>query len=268
MIPKLVTLATVALLLAGCGDDPQPTRRTIADQSDQADPHGGETNPHGSAPNPHGGMAGQTSRPAATGPQVSLGAMVMTAPDGWQRKQASSQFLLAEFSLPQAEGDTAGGRLTVTGVGGTVAANVERWKGQFGGNPTDESQETKEIGGVSVAMVSLSGTFADQHAMGGPVTQRPGYRMRAAIFHVGSQQFIIKCVGPKKTMANSEGAFTTFIESLKRPEPPSTKPGPAKPESPPTPDATKPDATKPDATEPDATEPDATEPDATEPETP
>ena len=259
MTPRIVTIMLIALLVAGCGENPQPTRRTIADQPNQKDPHGG-------MPKPHGAMPGQMARPPVTGPEVRLGSMVMTAPDGWQRKQPRSpQITLAEFSLPAAEGDTNGGRLTISHVGGNIDALMDYWRRQFIGNPTEEPQETKEISGVSVVVVGLSGTFSGQRQESETATQHAGHRMRAAIFSVGSRPFVVKCVGPKKTMANSEDAFMAFLDSLKRPEPPSTKMEPVKPKSPATPDATEPDATEPEPPQPETPAPDATEP-ATESE--
>ncbi|NQT41646.1 MAG: hypothetical protein HQ581_29425 [Planctomycetes bacterium] len=285
MPPRTVTIALVALLIAGCGEDPQPSRRIIAGPPGSENPHGGSPNPHGGMSktqggmaNPHGGMAmprggrpGQMSRPAATGPEVHLGSMVMTAPDGWQRQQVPERgFILADFSLPAAEGDIAGGRLTISGVKASapVDAMMDYWRQQFTGTPTETPQETREISGVSVVLVGMSGAFGGQPQGANTATGNTGDRMQVATFILDGRRYGIKCVGPTKTMANSEGAFMAFIESLRRPEPPSTKAGPAKPEPPAAPEDPKPETAEPEATQPETAEPEATQSEATEPESP
>ncbi|MBC8871448.1 MAG: hypothetical protein H8E44_18650 [Planctomycetes bacterium] len=45
-----------------------------------------------------------------------------------QRKSAMIQ---AEFALPKAEGDVRDGRLTVVKAGGSIDANIRRWRHQF-----------------------------------------------------------------------------------------------------------------------------------------
>jgi hypothetical protein len=197
------------LLVAGCADARKPSvRRGTEEPDSQSTGTVGSTELSPSMPSAH-------AVPEALGPEVYLGTMYLTAPEGWIRKQPRSGFVLAEFSLPRAEGDEADGRLTVTAVGGSIEDNVARWRQQFGGRPERESQEDLQIAGVEVALVDFSGTYDDTH-MGMPISvERPGYRMRGAIFSIGGQQFIIKCYGPEKTMAQQADGFVGFIRSLK-----------------------------------------------------
>lgn len=171
---------------------------------------------HGS-PDGVGGMASPhgTGGPVDLGPKVELGPVSLTAPDSWVRNQRRSRIVLAEFSLPRAEGDPADGRLTVTEVGGGVEANVDRWRKQFGGEPEQESVKEVEIAGVRVALVDLSGTYLDRHMGFGPEEPHSGYRMLAAIFTVGGRPFVIKAYGPEKTLADHSEEFQTFIRSMK-----------------------------------------------------
>jgi hypothetical protein len=71
---------------------------------------------------------------------VELDAITLTAPEGWGRKPTSSGFLLAEFTLPRANDDDWDGRLTVSSAGGDIEANIDRWRGQFGGKPSNETR--------------------------------------------------------------------------------------------------------------------------------
>jgi len=154
---------------------------------------------------------------------VDLDGHVLTAPDEWVRVSASSMFLIAEFTLTRAEGDARDGRLTVSTAGGTIDNNLERWKGQFGGTPASESQETLDVGGVQVVLVDYTGTFNDSMGpMLGGGEPRTGYRMIGAIIPLGEKLFFVKGYGPEKTVAAHADLIRAFVQSLK---PASTAPG-------------------------------------------
>jgi hypothetical protein len=81
---------------------------------------------------------GATDHPptvSEAGGKLRLDKLSFEVPEGWQTKPASSSFVLAEFVLPKAEGDDADGRLTVSAAGGSIEANIDRWRDQFGGKP-------------------------------------------------------------------------------------------------------------------------------------
>ncbi len=160
------------------------------------------------------GMPGVEKAMTATGPEVDLGGKKMTAPQAWVRKRPRSAMLLAEFSLPHVEEDSNDGRLTVMAVGGSIDANINRWREQFVGKPKKDSREQIDVAGIPVTLVDLSGAYSDQHGMSGPVAERPEYRMRAAIFDLNGRQHIIKCYGPQKTMAHYDDDFEAFVKSL------------------------------------------------------
>jgi hypothetical protein len=142
-----------------------------------------------------------------------LGRLSFQVPDGWQRLAPSSGFVMAEFTLPRAEGDTADGRLTVSAAGGSIDENIERWRGQFGGNPEHASQDRLDVNGMQVVIVDLGGTFDGQIGPGGP-----GFRMLAAIIPVGSdvtrdEFYFVKAVGPQATITAHADRFRQFVGS-------------------------------------------------------
>ena len=102
-----------------------------------------------------------------------MDAITLTAPAGWQRMQPSSSFVAAEFVLPRAEGDDADGRLTVSTAGGSVEANIDRWKGQFGPQAKQAPQEEIDVAGMKVTVVDLSGDFNDQRGPFAPAVSGP-----------------------------------------------------------------------------------------------
>ena len=253
MICRLLTIALSALLLTACGKDPQPTGRKTP-------------NPHAGMSNPHAGMSGSMGVAMAGGPEVRVGSMVLTAPDGWIRQQPTANITLAVFGLPRADGDTDDGRLTVTEVGGSVENNMAFWRDQFDGQPTHESQETVDVAGTQVVLVDIRGSHNGANQTQTPAAEQPAYRVRAAIFTLAGKQFIVKCSGPEKTIAEREEEFIGFINSLSPPKPEAAKgekSDAAEPTSdkPLAPNPTSPDPTSPDPTSPDPTSPDPTSPD-------
>jgi len=124
-------------------------------------------------------------------------------------------FILAEFALPRAEGDSADGRLTVSVARGSLKDNIERWRGQFGGKPEKESQETIKVEGIDVTLVDFSGTYQDQMGPFAPGVDRSNYRMLGAIFELGGELHFLKAYGPAKTMEARAPEFRAFVQSLK-----------------------------------------------------
>jgi len=207
-----------ALVLVGCSDSYEPARREAApaDSSVTAAP-AAPSAPADSPPpiaNPHAGLVAAAAEPL--GPEVAVGSIQLTGPEGWTRKQPRSQFVAAEFALPKAEGDEADGRLTVSLAGGTVADNVKRWRDQFGGKPEKDSEKELDIGGLKCTVVDFTGNFQDQPGPFAPAVERTGYRMLAAIIPVGDQLHFIKAYGPQKTMGDHEDAFHAFLQTLKK----------------------------------------------------
>ncbi len=140
----------------------------------------------------------------------------VTAPEAWTAVQPRSSMIQAEFALPKVDGDESDGRLTVMMAGGSIDANVERWRGQFA-ELEDKPVEKLDASGKKVTLVDLSGTFNEQRGMMGPVTERPGYRMLAAIIEMPSGLLFVKGYGPAKTMAKHAGDFRAFVETLASP---------------------------------------------------
>jgi hypothetical protein len=124
---------------------------------------------------------------------------------------------LAEYAVPKTEGDTQDARLTVSQFGGTVEANIDRWKAQFGKKLDKQNQETFDVGGVKVTLADLSGTFDDARGPMAPTVTRPDYRMLGEVIEVPGQPglFFIKCYGPAKTIASRADEVKAFIRSMK-----------------------------------------------------
>ncbi len=100
------------------------------------------------------------------------------------------------------------------GQGGGVDANLDRWSGEF---DKIERQSTKrrEIGGLKVATIEASGTFAG-HTMksgdaGGPKEQ---WGLLGAIVEGPNGDVFFKLTGPAATTASARTAFEEMLSSL------------------------------------------------------
>jgi len=150
------------------------------------------------------------------GGEVRMDRLTLTAPKGWGRKTPQSTFIQAEFVLPRAEGESQDGRLTLSTAGGSVQANIDRWKDQFGGKPEKAHEEKIDVNGIAVTLVDFSGDFMDQKGPLAPGVKRSDFRMIGAIIPDGDQLHFVKAVGSKKTIESHAEKIKTFIRSAKR----------------------------------------------------
>lgn len=204
--------ALTAFLLSGCSQGSTPDAVTSDSRSNGARrTDSNETMPASSSDS---GAAADNSLDKSEG-QVELDAISLTAPAGWQTRPPGSSFVVAEFVLPRGEGDDADGRLTISTAGGTVEANIDRWKGQFDPPPQQASNDEIDVAGLKLTIVDFSGDFNDQRGPLAPAVKRPGYRMIAAVIPVEGQLYFIKATGPQNTIAAHTDAIHQFFRSVR-----------------------------------------------------
>lgn len=131
-------------------------------------------------------------------------------PSGWQEVPAA-QFLLAEYSIAGANGAKAEVNVAqLSGNGGGVLPNVNRWRGQIGLDPVDEVGLAKVTTTLTVA--GGQATFVD---MTGKDMSGEAMRLVAAIVPMGDQTWFYKLMGDEKVVADQKDAFTKFVQSAK-----------------------------------------------------
>ncbi len=157
---------------------------------------------------------------AADAPAFEAGGFNFVVPDGWKSVQPSSSMRKAELVVPGPEGTADAGQATITvfhfgpGQGGTVAQNVDRWFGQFGGNPEaiGAATATETIGTVPVTFARARGTFASGMP-GGPTTPLEGQALLGAILESPTGDVYLKMTGPIPTVEKAEPAFIQMIRA-------------------------------------------------------
>jgi len=151
----------------------------------------------------------------------SFGPIKAKVPAEWIEQTPSSSMRKAQYALPKVAGDGEDGELAVfyfgLGQGGSVEANIERWIGQISqpdGSSSKGKAKTnkKEIGGMPITLVDVSGTYSAGMMSNAP--PRQGYRMLAAVAETTEGPWFFKLTGPEKTIAKWSNSFDQFIGSF------------------------------------------------------
>ena len=145
-----------------------------------------------------------------------------TDPAGWA-SQGSAPFRVVTYSVPALPGSEKAECIVYffgPGQGGSVEANLDRWKGQFSqnGKPAEAKVAKvvrRTVHGVPVTTIDLTGTYT---ATGGQVKEGQGplasYRMVAAIAAGAGGNIFIRFVGPEKTVTAGLAKYEQLLASL------------------------------------------------------
>jgi hypothetical protein len=138
-------------------------------------------------------------------------------PTGWTFRQPSSSMRLAEAEIP---GDGGAALLTVfffgAGGGGGIEANLQRWAGQIEAEAgTEPVRRSFEVGGYSVATISVEGTLLPSRMGGGPSEPTPGSKLVGAVVEGTGGPWFFKLTGPAATVTGAEPAFDAMLRSVR-----------------------------------------------------
>ena len=147
----------------------------------------------------------------------SVAGLKWTAPSGW-KNLGSRPMRAATYNIPPAAGDRDGAECAVyffgAGQGGSVQANLDRWKGQFR-QPANAQVRKRTIHGLPVTTLDVSGEYS---GMGGPMatekTVKSGYRLLGAIVEGPGGNVFIKLTGPARTIAAARQGFEQMLSSF------------------------------------------------------
>jgi hypothetical protein len=138
-----------------------------------------------------------------------------TAPSGWS-SEGARPMRAATYRVAPATGDTVAAECGVyfygSGQGGSVDANIERWKGQFlgpDGKVPPAKVATRKAGGLAVTMIDTAGAYS---GVGG--TSSPGYRLLGAVVEGPGGNVFVKFTGPAKTIGANQQKFEQLLASF------------------------------------------------------
>ena len=144
-----------------------------------------------------------------------------TAPAGWVSK-GPAPFRIVTYAVPATSGPDKSECIVYffgPGQGGTVEANMNRWKSQFtrNGRPSPGTMSKELVHGITVTMLDISGVYA----AGGGMAQEgagpsPDYRMIASVAEGPGGNIFIRFIGPAKSVAAGMDGFRKLVGSLQR----------------------------------------------------
>lgn len=185
---KILLLAPLTLcILSSCKDEEIRTYRVATDSSAET-----PATPDVDAMPEESGNAAQS--------------VVWQVPEGWKQEKAG-QFVTAAYALP------GGGRVTVsklTGDGGGLAANLNRWRGQVGLKPVADkgvSGQPLKIADSDEVMQLFNLTSVDSAAEAEGIL--------AGILPLKTETWYFKFSGPVGVLRKNEGVFAEFLRSVR-----------------------------------------------------
>ena len=161
--------------------------------------------------------------PLAAVPADSAAGIRWTAPPQW-KTEAPRPMRAATYSIVPAAGDRGVAECVVNyfgpGQGGSVEANVERWKAQVlgaDGKPAAAKVTSRTVRGIRITVIDTAGSYT---GMGGPMAAaKPvsGYRLIGAIAEGPGGNVFFKLTGPERTISAETSRFDQLLSSI-RPE--------------------------------------------------
>jgi len=144
-----------------------------------------------------------------------------TAPAGW-KAEAARPMRAATYAVPPVSGDSDPAECGVyffgPGQGGSVEANIDRWRSQFtdpNGRTTPAKIDKGQVHGFRVTRIDTSGSYS---GMGGPMAAKaqtvPGYRLLGAIVEAPGGNIFVKFTGPMKTITANQQKFEQLLASF------------------------------------------------------
>ncbi len=156
------------------------------------------------------------------GTRVTIGNISSTTPASWKAGKVTGGIRIAQFRLPKSNDDEPVTEVAIFKSGGSVKANIDRWKNQFApprGKTTDDvAKESKiKIAGQDAAQLDITGTYKappfDPTYRG---KKMEGFRLIGIQVDVGDDTYQIKLIGPAKNVEKHKKEFDAWIKGFKK----------------------------------------------------
>lgn len=219
-LPGVLLLATLGV--TGCKADPLPRRRIPVPSSPTALQRGEDTPPQRTAPSPMNTTPRKAAQQAGHG---AVAGLRWKLPPRW-KLGPRRPMRVATYIIPSpSPNQVANGECSLfyfgQRQGGSIAANLNRWKQQFRpeagkSNLTLTKRDTQTIRGLKVATLELRGTFLfSPRPMSPTKIPRPNHHMLSAIVRAPKGLVFFKCVGPHSVMRPARREFNALLQSFK-----------------------------------------------------
>jgi len=140
-------------------------------------------------------------------------AIIWKVPAKWTVVPNPNTMRLATYHVPAAAGAPDEAEVSVTRAGGSTEANVQRWIGQFADAGPDKRTE-KNVHGLKVSMVEVSGTFQAGGMTPEAKGPRRGWSLRGAVVETADGAYFLKMTGPSASIRAARADFDALIESI------------------------------------------------------
>lgn len=163
-------------------------------------------------PPSHPPIAGLTATPqTGAGEASNQDKPEWQVPAGW-KEGAGGQFVLTQFQLAGANNAEAIVTVsTLTGDGGGLLGNVNRWRNQLTLTPLAESDLTSQV--QSLDVLGGKAKLVDMKGVSRKTSQKA--RLLGAVVPRGNQTWFYKLMGDETVVEREKAAFTTFVQTVK-----------------------------------------------------
>lgn len=176
-------------------------------------------NPDAGSGKPMGGPATTTTAAATQTAQSKAGPgeILWDVPKSWKEIPNPNAMRIATYLVARADGDPDDGEMSVSRVGGSVEANLQRWKAQFDPVKPDSTKRfERTIAGLKVTIFETAGSYTGMVVKGQQTKSRENWALLAAIVEVpGGDPWFFKLTGPEKTLAAARPDFESLANSVR-----------------------------------------------------
>ena len=156
----------------------------------------------------------------AEGQRVEFLGFHSEVPARWVPEQVTSSMRALQLQVPEAEGTESAALIVYffgPGQGGTVEANVERWKSQFSGpdsSPVVPVISSVEGGQMPATLVELEGSYARGVGVGPSGEAQPGRMLLAAVVETPKGNLYPQLHGPADLVKSQRADFIAFLRGI------------------------------------------------------
>lgn len=165
-------------------------------------------------------VAAQAAPTASQTPPATFLEYQTAIPASWTVRMPSSSMRLAEYRTTTSSGDAD---IVVyyfgKGGGGSIDANLERWKSQFtapAGGDVYEKVSRETVGGIPLTIAEYRGTYARAVGTGSSLDDaRPNHTLIAIVAETPRGTLFFQCFGPIAAVDATRASYLAFVKGLK-----------------------------------------------------